>query len=160
MKKLISILIIAILLFTTAGCSCGLSCCGSGQKVPEKKGDVTLAFDNALTEKLLAYFQANQGYVVTGELLTAETDLTAVKAKIAVLKDAAVIEALAAAGWTETAHWTEAQKTENAKLFNFTVLEAPNGAPSETALKALVGWLGSSEAAELFNNDMFKDLRN
>lgn len=161
MKKLISILIIAILLFATAGCSCGLSCCGGGgQKVPEKKGDVNIAYDNALTEKLLAYYQANQGYVVTGKLLTADTDLADVSAKIAVLKDAAMIEKLTAAGWKETAHWTEAQKAENEKLFGFTVLEGPDGASSENALKALLNWLGSKEAAELYQNDMFKDLKN
>ena len=160
MKKLITLVIVFALLFTTAGCSCGLSCCGSGQSVPTAKGDVTIAYDNARISDLLAYFQANQGYVVTGELLTVESDPSTVKAKIAVLKDAAVIEALTAAGWTETVHWTEAQKASNEKLFAFTVLEAPKGAASENALKALVGWLGGDEAAALYQNDIFKDLRN
>ncbi len=160
MKKLISILVIAILLFATVGCSCGGSCCGGGKKLPEAKGDVSIVYDNALTEKLLAYYQANQGYVVSGKLLTAETDLADIGARIAVLKDDAVIAKLTAAGWKETAHWTEAQKAANDKQFGFTVLEAPDGAPAESALKALVDWLGGKEAAELAQNDMFKDLKN
>ena len=154
MKKLISILIVFMMLFITAGCSCGLSCCGSGQKLPEKKGDVNLAYDDPSTATILAYFQANQGYVVNGTLLNAETDYEALSKTVffAVVKDAAVIEKLTAAGWKETAHWTEAQKANNEKLFGYTVLEAPNALATD-AIKALTGWLGgdaNSEAAELF----------
>lgn len=159
MKKLISICIVSILLFTLAGCSCGLSCCGSKQNVPTAKGAISIAYDNAKTADLLAYYQANQGYVITGVLLSADTDYNAVGATVAVVKDAAYIEKLTAAGWTETAHWTEAQKAENDNLFGFTVLEAPNAA-AESAIKALLNWLGGSEAKELYGNELFKDLRN
>ena len=153
MKKLISILIISILLFTTVGCSCGLSCCGTKQVVPEKKGDVAIAYDDESIKTILAYFQANQGYVVTGVLLDGETDFESIDAKLAVVKDEATVEKLEAEGWTETAHWTETQKANNEKLFGYIVLEAPEGVYDDSALLALTRWLGGgedSEAAELF----------
>lgn len=156
MKKLISILMITVLLFATVACSGGTSCCGSGQKIPAKKGDVSIAYDSETTKEVLAFFQANQGYVVTGTMLDEQTDYEKVKdfAKIAVVKDPSVVEKLTAAGWSETANWTAAQKANNDGMFAFTVLEAP-GSISGEAAKALTEWLGggeNSEIAELFRS--------
>lgn len=154
MKKLISILIVFLMLFLTAGCSCGMSCCGTKQSVPAAKGNAAIAYDDENIKTILAYFQANRGYVVNGTLLTEETDLETLSdtAKIAVVKDEAVAEKLRANGWKDTANWTEAQWTNNEKLFNYAVLESPDALTSE-ACKALTEWLGggeNSEAAELF----------
>lgn len=166
MKKLISIILISVLLLATVGCSCGTSCCGSKQNVPTAKGDVTIAVDDTETQKLLAYFQTNQGYVVSYVFLNADTDYESLSktARIAVVRDDAVIASLKAAGWTETAHWTEAQKENNQKLFGFTVLEmlGENGTSvNSAAIQALTGWLGggeNSEIGDLYRNDVFATL--
>lgn len=154
MKKLISILIIFLMLMTTAGCSCGMSCCGTKQNVPAAKGNIALAYDDESVKTVLAYFQANRGYVVDGTLLTEETDFAALgdTVKIAVVKDDATAEKLKAAGWIDTGCWTEGQKANNEKLFGYSVLEAPSSVTTD-ALMALTDWLGgneNSEAAELF----------
>ena len=166
MKKLISIIVISVLLLAAVGCSCGTSCCGSKQNVPSAKGELAVAVDDTDTQKLLAYFQTNQGYVLSCVVLNADTDYESLSAtaRVAVVRDEAVIASLKAAGWTETAHWTEAQKTSNAALFNFTVMEklGENGTSVNTvAIQALTGWLGggeSSEIADLYRNAAFSAL--
>ncbi|MBQ4423655.1 MAG: hypothetical protein II872_04985 [Clostridia bacterium] len=153
MKKLISIVIIGILLFATAGCSCGLSCCGSGQKVPEAKGGVSIAYDDPYVKKVLGYFQANQGYVITfSELRPAEgeqADYNALagKACIAVVKDEAIAEALRAAGWADVSG------TENP--LGLVVLSAPDGNEPDRngdAVSAFKTWLGGEEPKYLIDN--------
>lgn len=159
MKRFISVIIASILLLATFGCTC-TSCCG-GQKVPTAKGSVSVAYDREKTKDLLSYYQANQGYVVTGTLLNEETDYATLAntAKVAVVKDAATVEKLTAAGWTETANWTEAQKAANDKLFGFSILEAPDSAESnKEAVTALAAWLSGSEATSLHGNELFKAL--
>ena len=62
MKRILSILAIAILLFGTIGCSCGLSCCAKSQvPTPPENAAFTLAYDDETMTTLLAYFQANTG---------------------------------------------------------------------------------------------------
>ena len=158
MKKLISILIVSVLLFLTAGCSCGLSCCGSTQTVPQAKGGVTIAYDDASVKTVLGYYQANQGYVIEYKELkaaegeTPDYNALAESACIAVVKDEAVASALRAAGWTDLAGG------ENP--FGFVLLNAPDdNAPDRNsdAVSALRTWLGGSEALELSKNaDLFK----
>lgn len=139
MKKLIIFSLSLILLFAVVGCACG-----NQQTGPENRGTLTVAFDREKTGELLNYFQANQNVIVTGSLLNAETDYAALSqtAVVAVLKDAAVAEALLAAGWVDAGNWTEAQKQTNADMFGFTVLLAPNISDgSKTAAKYLTDWL-------------------
>ena len=152
MKKFVSILAIAVLLLATVGCSCGLSCCGSSQvpKGPENAA-FTLAFDDADTKALLAYFQANTGYqpsfadvpaAAEGEV--ADPAANAATACVAVLKDEANAAALEEAGWTRVT-------LDNA--FGLIVLEAPaNSAAARNAdaVSALKVWLGGAEAQYLF----------
>ena len=163
MKKLISILVIAVLLFSAVGCSC--SSCGGSKNVPTAKGSVSIAYDKAEAKELLTYYQANQGYVVTFVLLDENTDYETLRntVRVAVVKDPAVIEKLKEAGWSETAQWTEAQKTNNAKYFNLTVLEAlgENGATAnEDAVKTLASWLGgeAEPLEDLLKNSDFQAL--
>jgi hypothetical protein len=168
MKKLISIILLSVLLLATVGCSCGTSCCGGKQNLPSAKAEVSVAVENEDVQKLLAYFQVNQGYVVKPVVLNADTDYATLykSARIAVVRDDATVESLKAAGWTETAHWTDAQKASNASLFNLTVMESlsENGASVNTdAIRALTGWLGggaNSEIADLYNNELFAALKN
>ena len=160
MKKLISVLIISVILLTAAACICSSS--GSAQTA---RGELAVVYDRELTKELLAYFQANQGCVVTFVLLDENTDYETLKStvRVAVVKDQAVIEKLKEAGWSETAQWTEAQKTNNAKYFDFTVLEAlgENGATAnEDAVKALTSWLGgeAEPLEDLMKNSDFQSL--
>ncbi|MBR0508153.1 MAG: hypothetical protein IJJ86_06045 [Clostridia bacterium] len=153
MKKLISIVIICIMLFATVGCACGTSCCGSGQSVPQKKGEVTIAYDDPYVKKVLGFFQANQGYVIAFvELKPAESEETdlnklAGQAGIAVVKDEAIASALREAGWTDLAGM------ENP--FDLIVLSAPdsnNPTRNADAVAALKTWLGGSEPQYLIDN--------
>ncbi len=138
MKKLILFTLSAVLLFTLIGCICG-----SSQTVTHR-GELTVAYDVALTKDLLAYFQANQDCIVTGVLFDENTDYDTIgeNVPVAVVKDDTVAEKLMAAGWTETENWTDAQKTANAELFGFTVLLSPKAtsAQKETS-KLLSDWL-------------------
>ena len=139
MKKLIAFFLIFVMLFTAAACARNTS--GSTQTL---RGELSVAYDNALTGELLVYFQANQNCTVTGTLLDDETDYAAIteKSGVALLKDEAIVQKLKDAGWTETEDWTEKQKGTNESMFNFTVLQSP--ANTETAKKAsklLTDWL-------------------
>jgi hypothetical protein len=136
------------MLFATVACSCGTSCCGGGQSVPQKKGDVVIAYDDPYVKKVLGFFQANQGYVIAYQELAAAEGETpdynqlAGKACIAVLKDEAIAEKLKAAGWIETPDWTDAQKKTNEGLFHFIVLTSPaNTESGKKAAKYLTDWL-------------------
>ncbi len=145
MKKLISILIASILLLAIIGCTCGT------QQTVTHRGELSIAYDNALTKDLLAYFQANQDCIVTGILLNEKTNYEklAETASVAVVKDEAVIAKLLEVGWTETADWTDAQKETNAKMFNFTVLNSPNmTASGKESAKLLTGWLAGDGVYE------------
>lgn len=146
MKKLISFLIVMTLLFTAAACA-------SSSAAPQTtRGEISVAYDNALTKDLLVYFQANQSVRATGVLLDAETDYDALadNASVALLKDEAIAEQLKALGWIETENWTEAQKKANAEMFDFIVLVSPSVNESgKKAAKLLTDWLvgdGSYEA--------------
>ena len=139
MKKLTAFFLIFILLFTAAACARSAS--GTAQTA---RGELRIAYDNALTGELMTYFQANQACTVTGVLLDAETDyeILAETAGVALVKDEAVIGALEAAGWTETEYWTDAQKKTNDGLFGFTVLNSPKiTETAKTASKLLTDWL-------------------
>ena len=139
MKKLITLFLACILMLAVFGCVCG-----SQSSAPVTRGELSVAFDKAQTQELLAYFQANQGVVVTGTLLNADTDFQKLSdsAAVALVKDAAVAEKLTAAGWTEAQNWTDAQKEANAGMFGFTVLVAPNmGDSAKLAAKYLTDWL-------------------
>lgn len=186
MKKLISILIASILLLAVVGCICG-----SSQQTVTHRGELSIAYDNARTKDLLTYFQANQDCIVTGVLLNENTDYTKLNetASVALVKDEAVIGKLLEAGWTETADFTDAQKEANAKMFNFTVLYAPNmTASGKASAKLLTDWLAGdgvyektlttasgcgcscskeekvvkfkSDAPKLFESGQFQDLMN
>jgi len=153
MKKLISILLIGVMLFATVGCSCGLSCCGSGQKVPEAKGGVTIAYDDPYVKKVLGFFQANQGYTIEYSELKAKEgepadyNKLAGTACLAVVKDEAVAVALRAAGWTDLSD------AENP--FGFFVLSAPDAnkpTRNSDAIAAFKTWLGGSEPQYLIDN--------
>lgn len=153
MKKLISIVIICMMLFSTVACSCGMSCCGGGQTVPQKKGEVAIAYDDPYVKEALGFFQANQGYVIVySELKAAEGETPdwnklAGSACIAVLKDEAIASALRTAGWTDLAG------TENP--FGFIVLSAPDSnkpARNSDAVSAFKTWLGGSEPQYLIDN--------
>ena len=150
MKKICSILLIAVFLFATVGCSCGLSCCGSSQvpKTPENPTFV-LAYDDASIKTLLAYYQANTGYQPSFTDVTEKTEAAydpatlATPACIAVLKDETVIANLEAANWTRVS-------LDNP--FGLTVLEPPSGSSAvrnENATSALKVWLGGAEAKYL-----------
>lgn len=154
MKRILSILAIAILLFGTIGCSCGLSCCAKSQvPTPPENAAFTLAYDDETMTTLLAYFQANTGYQPTFVNVTEakegeEVDQAsaAANACVAVLKDEANIAALEAAGWKRAA-------VENA--FGLTVLEAPIGSTSvrnDNAVSALKVWLDGTEAKYLLEH--------
>lgn len=153
MKKFVSIAAIAVLLLCTVGCSCGLSCCGSSQvpKAPENAA-FTLAFDDAGTESILAYFQANTGYQPTYIDVTEPTDTAkdaaalAATACVAVVADEANAAALEAVGWTRVSLDTP---------FALTVLEAPSSSTAvrnTDAVSALKVWLGGTEAKYLFEH--------
>jgi hypothetical protein len=153
MKKLFSFILIGVMLFATVACSCGMSCCGGGQSVPQKKGDVVIAYDDPYVKKVLGFFQANQGYVIAYQELAAAEGETpdynqlAGKACIAVLKDEAIASALRAAGWTDLAG------TENP--FALIVLSAPDeNKPTKNsdAVAAFKTWLGGSEPQYLIDN--------
>ena len=153
MKKLISIVMICIMLFATVGCACGTSCCGGGQSVPQKKGDVTIAYDDPYVKKVLGFFQANQGYVIeyrelkAAEGETLDYNALAEKACVAVLKEEAIASALREAGWNDLAG------TENP--FGFIVLTAPDSnkpTKNSDAVSALKTWLGGSEPQYLIDN--------
>lgn len=139
MKKLIAFFLIFVMLFTAAACARNTS--GSTQTL---RGELSVAYDNALTGELLVYFQANQNCTVKGALLDAETDYETLfeNASVALVKDEAVIAALEAAGWTETEYWTDAQKKTNDGMFGFTVLNSPKiSETAKTASKLLTDWL-------------------
>lgn len=151
MKKFVSIVVIAVLLLATVGCSCGLSCCGSSQvpKGPENAA-FTLAFDDADTKALLAYFQANTGYQPTFVDVTEPTEeakdaaALAATACVAVVSDEANAAVLEAAGWTRISLDCP---------FALTVLEAPSASTAvrnADAVSALKVWLGGAEAQYLF----------
>lgn len=138
MKKLISFLIIAVLLFTAAACARNTA------SVDTSRGSLSVVYDNALTKELLVYFQANQACPTEGILLDADTDYAALadKASAALIKDEAVADKLKECGWTEAGNWTESQIKTNADMFDFIVLTAP--AVSETgkkSVKLLTDWL-------------------
>ena len=139
MKKLIAFFLIAVLLFAAAACASS-----SGSAAQTTRGEISVAYDNALTQDLLVYFQANQSVLANGVLLDAETDYDALSAKVSValLKDEAIAEKLKTLGWTETEDWTEAQKKANAEMFRFIVLISPDiGASDMNAAKLLTNWL-------------------
>ena len=151
MKRILSILVIAALLLSAVGCSCGLSCCAkSNVPTPPENAAFTLAYDDPALEKLLAYFQANTGYQPTYLDVTAadaegtaDPARTASSACVAVLKDEANIAALEAAGWTRV-------NADN--VFSLTVLEAPVGSTAvrnDNAVSALKVWFGGMEAKYL-----------
>ena len=147
MKKLIAFCLISVLLFTAAACVCGTN--GTAQSTI--RGELSVAYDNALTGELLIYFQANQACTVKGVLLDAETDYAVLyeTASVALVKDEAVIEALRAAGWTDTENWTEAQKKANDGMFGFTVLNSPKiTETAKTASKLLTEWLAGDGVYE------------
>ncbi len=150
MKKIVSILMIAVFLFATVGCSCGLSCCAKSQvPTPPENAAFTLAYDDPSITTLLAYFQANTGYQPTFTNVTefdeVHTDVVSCASLscVAVLKDEANAAALEEAGWTRVA-------VENG--FSLIVLAAPDGSSAvrnETAVSALKVWLGGTEARYL-----------
>ena len=140
MKKLITFFLISVLLFSAAACACGTST----NTQTTVRGELSVAYDNALTKELLHYFQANQACTVKGVLLDAETDYSTLsgQASVALLKDEAIAEQLKAAGWTETENWSDAQKKTNGELFGFIVLTAPERTESaKKAEKLLTDWL-------------------
>lgn len=185
MKKLISLMMAFVLMLAIVGCACN-----STSSAQTARGELSVAYDKAGAGDLLAYFQANQGVVVTGVQLDEKTDYAKLSktASVALIKDEAVAEKLKAAGWTETQDWTEAQKAANESTFNFTVLIAPDASDSsKTAAKILTGWLAgdatydtkistmsggcscqrtettvtiTSDAPELFKTDLFDDLKS
>ncbi len=137
MKKLISLFVIFILVLAVAGC-------GGAQQQHQNRGELTVAVDHALTQDLLAYFQANQDCIVTCTLLDAKTDYAKLgdTASAALVKDEATAEKLRAAGWKDAEEWTPAQAETNTKMFNFTVLTAPKITESgKKAVKLLTDWL-------------------
>ena len=139
MKKLIAFFLVFVLLMIAAACAGNTS--GNTQTL---RGELSVAYDNALTGELLVYFQANQGCSVQGVLLDAETDYEDLHetASVALVKDEAVIEALKEAGWIETEDWSDAQKKMNAGMFGFTVLSAPViTETAKTSSKLLTDWL-------------------
>ena len=106
MKRTITIILSAILLLASVGCSCGLSCCAKSQvPTPPENAAFTLAYDDASIPTLLAYYQANTGYQPTfvnvtesgEENVEADPAALAVTACVAVLKDEANAAALEAA---------------------------------------------------------------
>lgn len=140
MKKLIAFFLISVLLFTAAACARGTN----GNAQTTIRGELSVAYDNTLTGELLTYFGANQACTVKGVLVNAETDYAILyeTASVALVKDDAVIEALKAAGWTDTENWTEAQKKTNDGMFGFTVLNSPKiTETAKTASKLLTDWL-------------------
>ena len=153
MKKLISILLIAVFLLSAVGCSCGLSCCAKPQvPTPPENAEFTLAYDDASIVTLLAYFQANTGYQPKFENVTEPDNeysqpnpaANASTACIAVLKDEANVAALEEAGWTRVTAENE---------FSLIVLEPPTGSTAVRngdAISALKVWLGGTEASYLF----------
>jgi hypothetical protein len=146
MKKLIAFFLISVMLFTAAACACGAQ-----QQTVTHRGEITVYCDNALTTDLLTYFQANQDCIVTGVLLNEKTDYKKLNetASVALVKDEAVIGKLLEAGWTETADFTDAQKEANAKMFNFTVLNAPSmTASGKESAKLLTDWLAGDGVYE------------
>ena len=185
MKKLIAVFTVFILLLTIVGCTCG----SSQTAAASTRGELSVAYDRELTKELLAYFQVNQGCIVTGTLLNEETDYAALSGvSAALVKDEAVAEKLKAAGWIETTNWTDLQKETNANMFDFIVLTAPDITDSgKTAAKYLTDWLVGdgaydrtvttvsggcgcrrtetnvtmhSDAPELFKSGLFADLVN
>ena len=151
MKRFLSILVVAIFLFGTIGCSCGLSCCGAKSQVPTPPDNptFTLAFDDATVKSLLAYYQANTGYQPTYVDVTETDEIQkdaverAASSCIAVLKDEANAAALEAAGWTRL-------NLDNG--FSLIVLEPPAGSTAvrnDNAVSALKVWLGGTEAKYL-----------
>ena len=158
MKKIFSILLIAAVLLTTVGCSCGISCCAKSQvPTPPENAAFALACDDASIETLLAYFQANTGYQPTITNITEEDEVKtdavsrAATSCVAVLKDEANAAELEAAGWTRV-------NLDNA--FSLIVLEPPAdsaAARNTDAVSALKVWLGGSEAKYLFEHpDLLK----
>ena len=158
MKKFFSILLIAAVLLTTVGCSCGISCCAKSQvPTPPENASFALACDDASIVTLLAYFQANTGYQPTITNITEEDEVKtdavsrAATSCVAVLKDEANAAELEAAGWTRV-------NLDNA--FSLIVLEPPAdsaAARNADAVSALKVWLGGSEAKYLFEHpDLLK----
>lgn len=140
MKKLISFFIISVLLFAAVACAGS----ASNNAASSVRGELTVAYDNAITGELLPYFQANQACTAAGVLLDAQTDYAKLSETVAValLKDEAIAEKLKAAGWIETEDWTEAQKKANEEMFGFIVLTPANqNATQKTASKLLMNWL-------------------
>lgn len=150
MKKFLSILLIAVMLFATVGCSCGLSCCAKSQvPVPPENAAFALAYDDASILSLLAYFQANTGYqptfsdVTDAASETADPVAIASTSCIAVLKDEANAAVLEEAGWTRL-------NIDN--VFELIVLEPPTDSTAvrnADAVSALKVWLGGAEAQYL-----------
>ena len=136
MKKLMVLLLAALLVLAVIGCACGT------QTERKARGELTVLFDREITGELLRYFQANQDCTVTPVLLNDETDYETITGTAALLKDEATAEKLKAKGWTETQDWTDAQKEQNAELFKFIVLIAPNlGDAAKTSAKILTDWV-------------------
>lgn len=159
MKRLLTIALIAVFLLGTVGCSCGLSCCAkSNVPTPPENAAFTLAYDDAASLKLLAYFQANTGYQPTyvdvteaEEGAAADPAAKASAACVAVLKDEANAAALEAAGWT---------RVGGENLFSLIVLEPPaisTAVRNDNAVSALKVWFGGTEAKYLVEHpDLWK----
>ena len=151
MKRFLSILMIAVLLFAALGCTGGLSCCAKSQvPIAPENASFQLAYDDESIKALLAYYQANTGYQPNYKSVTAadegaEADpvANAATACVAVLKDEANAAVLEQAGWTRAT-------VDNP--FSLIVLTAPSGsaaAPNDNAVSALKVWLGGAEAKYL-----------
>ncbi len=158
MKRVLSIVLIAVFLLGTVGCSCGLSCCAkSNVPTPPENAAFTLAYDDASVQKLLAYFQANTGYqptyIVVTEFDDVKTDPAARAdvACIAVLSDEANAAALEEAGWT---------RISGENIFSLIVLEPPTSSTAvrnDNATSALKVWFGGTEAKYLVEHpDLWK----
>lgn len=145
MKKLILFTLVSVLLFATIGCACGQT------QTVTHRGELTIAYDRELTKELLGYFQANQDCIVTGILLSEQTNFETLAdtASVALLKDETLANALRAEGWADTADWSDAQKTANEAYFNFIVLISPKATSgNKEASKLLTDWLAGDGVYE------------